>query len=122
MFIRLNSARVRSVCYDSGYMDADKKTVTLDELGEMLTHVVTHMATKEDIADLRMELKRDIADVRKEMATKVELAEVKSELAIVRHDVEIIKEDTESNKGFAKEIDHTLNRVIAIEKHVGMSA
>ena len=29
---------------------------TLNEIGEMLAHVVKHMATKDDIADLRKEM------------------------------------------------------------------
>ena len=42
----------------------------------MIHHVVKHMATKEDIADIRkhMATKEDIADIRKEMATKEEMA------------------------------------------------
>ena len=32
------------------------KKTTLNELGEMLAHVLKHMATKEDIADLRNEM------------------------------------------------------------------
>ena len=35
------------------------KKITLNELGAMLTHVVNHMATKEDIED--MATKQDIA-------------------------------------------------------------
>ena len=112
------------------------KEVTLNELGEMLSHVVTHMATKEDLADLRTELKADIADLRSELGEvkiemsgmKIDLSEVKSlamatasELAIVRRDVEEIKETVESHKGFAKEIDHTLHRVVIIERHLGLA-
>jgi len=41
------------------FKDMAKKT-TLKEIGDMLTHVVKHMATKDDIADLRRELKGDI--------------------------------------------------------------
>jgi hypothetical protein len=36
------------------------KKTTLNEIGEMLEHVVKHMATKDDIAELRHELKGDI--------------------------------------------------------------
>lgn len=32
------------------------KKVTLNELADMLTHVVNHMATKDDIAQLRIEM------------------------------------------------------------------
>ena len=48
------------------------KEVTLAELGALLTHVVDHMATKEDIA----ELKDDIADIGIAMATKNDLAQI----------------------------------------------
>jgi len=39
------------------------KKTTLNELGDMLAHVVKHMATKDDIAALRSELKGDIVRV-----------------------------------------------------------
>ena len=42
-------------------MPAGKKT-TLNELGEMLSHVVEHMATKDDIADLRKEMATGLVD------------------------------------------------------------
>lgn len=50
------------------------KKTTIKEVGEMLHHVVKHMATKEDVAELRKEMKGDITDVRKKMATKEEMA------------------------------------------------
>jgi hypothetical protein len=40
------------------------KKITLKEIGEMLVHVVKHMATKEDLAELRKELKADIFSVQ----------------------------------------------------------
>jgi hypothetical protein len=40
------------------------KKITLKEIGDMLTHVVKHMATKDDIADLKIELKGDISRVQ----------------------------------------------------------
>ena len=46
------------MCYTT---DMPKKT-TLEEISDMLTHVVKHMATKDDIADLRRELKGDIVE------------------------------------------------------------
>ncbi len=45
------------------YFPMTKKT-TLNEIGEMLAHVVKHMATKDDIADLRREIKGDILTVQ----------------------------------------------------------
>jgi hypothetical protein len=43
------------------------KKTTLNEISEMLEHVVKHMATKDDIADLRRELKGDIAAVQSQV-------------------------------------------------------
>jgi hypothetical protein len=43
------------------------KETTLNELGEMLGHVVEHMATKEDLAALKSELKSDIAAIEKHL-------------------------------------------------------
>jgi hypothetical protein len=40
------------------------KKITLQEIGDMLTHVVKHMATKDDITDVKIELKGDIARVQ----------------------------------------------------------
>jgi hypothetical protein len=36
------------------------KKITLKEISQMLAHVVKHMATKEDLAEVRRELKADI--------------------------------------------------------------
>jgi len=47
------------------------KKITLKEVGEMLSHIVKHMVTKEDIVDLKRELKGDIAHVH-EQVTSIE--------------------------------------------------
>ena len=44
------------------------RKTTLDELGEMLAHVVHNMATKDDIADLRRDV---VADITR-LDTKIE--------------------------------------------------
>ena len=52
-----------------------KKKTTLNELGSMLEHVVKHMTTKEDIAE-----------VRNEMATKEQLTGLQMQVnSIERH-------------------------------------
>src|SRR4051794_40581408 len=61
--LTLASPRENAACYTS-YM---AKKVTLAEIGDMLAHVVKHMATKDDIADLRRELKGDIAAVHSQV-------------------------------------------------------
>ena len=92
--------------------------ITMKEVGEMLTHVVQHMATKEDVEEL-VRRQDDFATKQDELARRQEA--FASELSIVRHDVEEIKETVESHNGFAKEIDHTMDRVTGIEKHLGIA-
>ena len=45
------------------------KKITLKEIGDMLTHVVKHMATKEELAELRIEIKGDIARVQEQVSS-----------------------------------------------------
>ena len=45
------------------------KETTLNEIGEMLAHVVKHMATKDDITEVRRELKGDIVRVSEQVAS-----------------------------------------------------
>ena len=59
------------------------KETTLNEIGEMLAHVVKHMATKDDVADLRRELKGDILTVQTQMnAIELQLRETRTEVRI----------------------------------------
>jgi uncharacterized membrane protein len=85
------------------------KDVTLTELGAMLTHVVNHMATKEDVADIRAT-----------MATKNDLAYILSELKALRDDLDALREQVQNITGYRKEIDHALDRIAAIERHLGV--
>ena len=77
------------------------RKTTLDELGEMLAHVVHSMATKDDI--MRLDTKID----RLEISITRELDGIKEQLANVI--------------GFGKEIDHALERIAAIERHLGIN-
>jgi hypothetical protein len=86
---------------------AAKKT-TLNELGDMLTHVVKHMATKDDIA--RLDKRIDKLDAK--------IDNVESNLA-----GKINRLDTKLTKFEEREIDKRLQlevRVSAIEKHHGL--
>jgi hypothetical protein len=80
------------------------KDTTLKELGEMLAHVVEHMTTKEDIANLAGQL-----------------TSVERELKSIRRDLDDLREKVENVTGFQKEIDHALERIAAIEKHLGIN-
>lgn len=92
---------------------AAKKT-TLKELGEMLSHIVKHMATKEDLEKVDTNL----------MAFQTETAEnfreVKAEIADIRRVVEALQARVGNTEGYSKEIDHALARIARIEKHLGI--
>ena len=84
-------------------MTAAKET-TLNELGEMLAHVVERMATKDDVRSIVTE----------------EVAPVLAELGSIRRELDDLREKVENVWGFRKEIDHALERIAAIEKHLGI--
>jgi hypothetical protein len=106
---------------------AAKKT-TPKELGEMLHYVVKHMATKDDSAasnqkidDLKTEMSDQFEHVDKQFAaTNDRLRDISSEIAVIHRRVERLDELGASNAGFSKEIDHALERIAAIEKHLGL--
>ena len=85
------------------FRDMAAKETTLKELGEMLTHVVDNMATKDDI-----------------VALAGQLTSMERELKVIRRDLDDLREKVENVSGFRKEIDHALERVAAIEKHLGL--
>ena len=87
---------------------AAKKT-TLNELGQMLTHVVEHMATKEDTA--RLDTGIDKLDA------KIDSVESNLAAKINRIDTKLGKfEDNEIDKRLQLEV-----RVSAIERHLGIN-
>jgi hypothetical protein len=104
------------------------KETTLNELGEMLGHVVEHMATKEDTAridtridDLRVEMIDQFEHADKQFQiTHDRLRDMAAEIAVMHRRIERLEELGASNAGFAKEIDHLLTRVAEIEKHLGI--
>jgi predicted RNase H-like nuclease (RuvC/YqgF family) len=97
------------------------KETTLTEVAEMLTHVVAHMATKEDVADIKTEMMEQFEQVDKQFhALDGRLRDMANEIAVIHRRVERLEELGASNAGFAKEIDHLLTRVAEIEKHLGI--
>jgi hypothetical protein len=87
----------------------------------MLTHVVEHMATKEEVADIKTEMMDQFEHVDKPFEkTHDQLREIAAEIAVIHRRVEGLEELGASNAGFAKEIDHLLARVAEIEKHLGI--
>ena len=69
----------------------------------------------------------DIADIKSKLATKDDIANlggqltsVERELKTIRRDLDDLREKVENVSGFQKEIDHALERIAAIEKHLGL--
>jgi hypothetical protein len=67
------------------------KKMTLDELGDMLTHVVKHMATKEDLE--RFATKEDIAEIKRDMATKDQIIALQTQVNSIEHQLRTTKSD-----------------------------
>jgi uncharacterized coiled-coil DUF342 family protein len=72
-----------------------------------------------------MATKDDSAEIKRTMVTKDELREefapVRSELRSIRDELDGLIEKFENVSGFRKEIDHALERIAAIEKHLGLN-
>jgi chromosome segregation ATPase len=91
-------------------------------------------AVKRGFADLEGKMDRgfaavadDIADIKSTMATRDDIANlggqltsVERELKSIRRDLDDFRERVENVSGFQKEIDHALERIAAIEKHLGL--
>jgi predicted nucleic acid-binding Zn-ribbon protein len=89
---------------------------------------------KRGFADLEGKMDRgfaavadDIADIKTKMATRDDIANlggqltsVERELKSIRRDLDDLREKVENVCGFQKEIDHALERIAAIEKHLGL--
>jgi hypothetical protein len=114
-------------------MDKDTKDI-LDALNfikeRMLTkdegatkEDLTRFATKEDLA--RFATKEDLArlatkeEVR--LIVREEVSDIHSELAALRRELEELGAKVDNVTQFRKEIDHALERIAAIEKHLGIN-
>jgi predicted nucleic acid-binding Zn-ribbon protein len=89
---------------------------TYDERFDRLEALIERgfAALAQDIADVKSELKADVADVREEIQA------IRSELGDIRRRLEALEISIQNVSGFAKEIDHLLQRVGAIEQHLGI--
>ena len=102
------------------------KETTLNELGQMLAHVVDRMATKDDLAALWIEFKSDISALRTELKSDIaalaeQVAGIERDLKTIRRELNDLAEKIENIAGYRKEIDHALERIAAIEKHLGIT-
>jgi hypothetical protein len=75
----------------------------------MLAHVVEHMATKEEVADIKTEMMEQFEHVEKQFhALDDRLREMAREIAVIHRRIGRLEELGANNAGFAKEIDHLL--------------
>jgi predicted nucleic acid-binding Zn-ribbon protein len=86
-------------------------------------------------ADLEAKMERgfaavaeDITDIKSTMATKDDIAELKTDSAAIRSELRDIKarlkeidSAIEDHAGHSKEIDHALERISAIKRHLGIN-
>ena len=86
-------------------MDKDTK-----DLFDVLDFIKERMATKDEIADLKAT-----------MATKEGVKSISDELTSIRRDLEALTDKVDNIVGLPKEIDHALERIAAIEKHLGIN-
>jgi chromosome segregation ATPase len=98
------------------------KETTLGELAEMLER--GFKAVADDIADIRRDMatKDDVRAIVREELEPVEarITSIESELRSIRRDLDDLREQVKNVSGFQKEIDHALERIGAIEKHLGI--
>jgi hypothetical protein len=109
-----------AACYTFYAMDKNTKDIL-----ETVIFIKDRMATKDDIAELRTEFKGDITGLRKEFVefrteTREQFAELRTEIRDIRQRLESLEEAAHNSAGFAKEIDHVMQRVVEIEKHLGI--
>lgn len=114
------SSHAHGVLY-SPHMDQ----ATKDAFTALTTSVETGFAAvAEDIAEIR----KDTADIRRSVATKDDLAalstqvtSIESDLKSIRRDLNELRKKVENVTEFRQETDHALERIVAIEKHIGIS-
>ena len=78
-------------------------------------------ALASDIADTRTEitgLKVEFAGLREE--TSAGFADIRAELKDIRQRLDALELAVQNVSGFAKEIDHLIERVSAIKQHLGL--
>ncbi len=78
-------------------------------------------ALAQDVADTKSEVanvKSDLAEFRIE--TREAVADIRSELKDIHNRLDALEAAVRNISGYAKEIDHLMERVRAIEKHLGL--
>ena len=102
-----------------------QKTTTLNNLAQTIERGFA--AVSEDIAAVRRDMatKDDIKNVAtkddiKNMATKHDIAGIMTELSDIKRRLKELEISVADHASHTKEIDHALERIAAIEKHLGI--
>jgi len=94
------------------------------EIIETLNVILARMATKEDVESLRAEIRSEMHDgfagLRAEM--REGFVDIRSEIKEIRERLHALESALKNTSGYAKEIDHLIERVVAIENHLGLRA
>ena len=74
-------------------------------------------AVTEDITEVRS----DMSEVKKDVGQlKEQMIETNSRLTLIERRLDTVEEGLDEVKGFSKDIDHVLDRTVAIERHLGI--
>jgi surfactin synthase thioesterase subunit len=75
------------------------------------------MVTKDELPDLVRPILRE--EVR--VIVREELRDLRSDVKAIRTELDELKEKVDNITGYRKEIDYALERIAAIEKHLGIN-
>ncbi len=119
LFCDTNPRKVNSDAIFHSILDLMDNKDT-NEIIDTLNIILAKMATKDDLAELRAEMatKDELNSLRSEM--REGFSSVREQVRDIRNRLEAIEAELRSHSGFAKEIDYLLQRVGAIEKHLGI--
>jgi len=99
-----------------------RKETTLNEIGETLAYVVENMATKDDLVEVRNEIALTKPELNSDIAALGEqVASIERDLKQIRRDLYELADKAENIGGYRKEIGHALERIAAIERHLGFN-
>ena len=101
-------------------MDDNTKDI-IDALSFIKEHMLTkgECATKDDLKQFAT--KDEIADLKATMATKDDVKSISGELASIHRDLEALTSVVDNIVGLPKEIDHALERIATVERHLGLN-
>ena len=83
------------------------------EIQELSEFIRDHMVTKTDLAGLAT--KSDLTALESKLTSRIDKLDVS-----IHRELVSIREQLKNVSGFGKEIDHALERIAAIEKHLGI--